>query len=202
MVSGQETVYMTSTDGKTFTNPVRALPAAWDVDPLRYYAGATTYFRTVRTPHGYAGVFQGNTLVINQQVGSVTTAAGLATSPDGLTWQISPVPVVTHAPGTIGNYAPCIFRVGAVWVVMGFNKARKTFEMWTSTELRPGTFRRTGDLTIPIPAGYATIGAPTVLWIDGALHLFYAGAEPYNAVPVIEGTLSTIFHTVLEWEAA
>lgn len=191
--TGQPTVLATSTDGVNFTEESGyALDVAYSADRTRYYALSTSYVRIVSTGAKLAAVFQGNTSLVNSQVGSVTCSVGYATSNNGSKWRISQVPLIVADIGTSGPFSPTLAKIGNMWMCAAYTPARNGVDLYISETLEPGSFRRVGVWFTP-PSGFDWIDSPTIKYLDGEWHIWFGATD---STYVRKGE---IFHAVLNW---
>lgn len=191
---GQATALATSTDGVNFTEkPALALNCVYEEDRTRYYAVSTTYCRMVDAGGYLACVFQANTNLQNDQSANATpTSVGFATSRDGISWEISPVPLMQMTVGTSGPFGPGLAKIGGMWWLTAYVPADNKVNLYVSDRLEPGTFVKQAAWFGP-PAGFDWVDSPIIKYLEGQWHLWYGATDSTYA------RYGETFHAVLNW---
>lgn len=191
---GQATALATSTDGVNFTEkPALALNCVYEEDRTRYYAVSTTYCRMVDAGGYLACVFQANTNLQNDQSANATpTSVGFATSRDGISWEISPVPLLQMTPGTSGPFGPGLAKIGGMWWLTAYVPADNKVNLYVSDRLEPGTFVKQAAWFAP-PGGFDWVDSPIIKYLEGQWHLWYGATDSTYA------KYGETFHAVLNW---
>lgn len=190
-VRNAPSVLAKSTNGINFTEHGIVVDVDENVTDASPYSSSTSYRRTIKDGSLFHSVWQGNTTWSNDSVGIFTYSCGHAVSHDGINWRKQP-PLIMPEVGDQGIFAPSLVKVANGWLIACVYRRNVNGtqvglpRIYFSEQLKPGTFRSLGDITMPPrPNRTEAMISPFFFMHEGILHMAYGTRTNTANMPVI-----------------